>query len=205
MITPEFMAVTLVVVATPGTGVIFTLAAGLSRGARASLVAAIGCTLGIVPHMLAAMTGVAAIINASALAFETVKYLGVAYILYLAWTMWRDDHALELAGGSSDDGSAISIIRSGILVNLLNPKLTLFFVAFLPQFVKPNHPDTLVQMATLSGVFMLVTLVVFAIYGILAASVRRRILERPRVLIGLRKSFAALLVLLGLRLAVADR
>lgn len=205
MITPEFMAVTLVVVVTPGAGVIYTLAAGLSNGARASVVAAFACTLGIIPHMLAAMTGVAAILNASALAFETVKYLGVVYILYLAWTMWRDDHALELGGGLADGGSAVSIIRSGILVNLLNPKLTLFFVAFLPQFVKPNQPDTLLQMATLSGVFMLVTLVVFAVYGVLAASVRRRILERPRVLTGLRRSFAALLVLLGLRLALAER
>ncbi|HYX10466.1 MAG TPA: LysE family translocator [Candidatus Acidoferrum sp.] len=200
----EFLAVTLVVVATPGTGVIFTLAAGLSRGARASLVAAFGCTLGIVPHMVAAMTGVTAILHASALAFEVVKYLGVAYIFYLAWTMWRDDHALEL-GGPGEARSATSVIRAGILVNLLNPKLTLFFVAFLPQFVQPNRPDTLLQMATLSGVFMLVTLVVFAIYGVLAATVRRRILERPRVLTGLRRSFAALLILLGLRLAVAER
>ena len=200
----EFLAVTLVVVATPGTGVIFTLAAGLSRGARASLVAAFGCTLGIVPHMVAAMTGVAAILHASALAFEVVKYIGVAYILYLAWTMWRDDHALEL-GGPGEVRSATSVIRAGILVNLLNPKLTLFFVAFLPQFVRPNRPDTLLQMATLSGVFMLVTLVVFAIYGVLAATVRRRILERPRVLTGLRRSFAALLIVLGLRLAVAER
>jgi threonine/homoserine/homoserine lactone efflux protein len=119
--------------------------------------------------------------------------------------MWRDDHALELGSGLADGGSAVSIVRSGILVNLLNPKLTLFFVAFLPQFVRPNQPDTLVQMATLSGVFMLLTFVVFAVYGVLAASVRRRILERPRVLTGLRRSFAALLVLLGLRLAIAER
>ena len=82
----EFLITSLIVVASPGTGVLVTLAAGLSRGTRAAVVAAFGCTLGIVPHMLAAITGLAALLHTSALAFQAVKYAGVAYLLYMAWS-----------------------------------------------------------------------------------------------------------------------
>jgi threonine/homoserine/homoserine lactone efflux protein len=134
----EFLMTTLIVVATPGTGVLYTLSAGLSRGARASVVAALGCTLGIVPHIVAAITGLAALLHASALAFDTIKYLGVAYLLYMAWRTLRDEGTLTVA--DAEPRAASRVILSGVLINVLNPKLTIFFVAFLPQFVTPGSP-----------------------------------------------------------------
>ncbi|WP_448615057.1 LysE family translocator [Modestobacter sp. URMC 112] len=201
--TAEFLVTTLVVVATPGTGVVYTLAAGLSRGARASVVAAVGCTLGIVPHVLAAVTGLAALLHTSALAFQVLKYLGVAYLLYMAWATLREKGALDVRGDSSPRSTA-RVIGSGVLVNLLNPKLTIFFFAFLPQFVTPGQP-ALPQMLQLSGVFMVLTFVVFVGYGTCAAGVRDRVVSRPRVMTWLRRVLAGSFVALGARLAVTSR
>ena len=201
--TAEFLLTTLVVVATPGTGVVYTLAAGLSRGARASVVAAVGCTLGIVPHVLAAVTGLAALLHTSALAFQVLKYLGVAYLLYMAWATLREKGALDVRGDSSPPSTA-RVIGSGVLVNLLNPKLTIFFFAFLPQFVTRGEP-AVGQMLQLSGVFMVLTFVVFAVYGVCAASVRDRVVSRPRVMTWLRRVFAGSFLALGARLAVTSR
>jgi threonine/homoserine/homoserine lactone efflux protein len=191
-------------VVTPGTGVLYTLAAGLSRGARASVIAAVGCTLGIVPHMLAAVVGLAALLNASALAFESLKYLGVAYLLYLAWRTVRETGALSIDAGSAPP-SAIRVIGQAILINVLNPKLTIFFFAFLPQFVSAGEPDAVPRMLELSGVFMLVTLIVFIGYGVLASAVRSHVVSRPRVMAWIRRTFAVAFVALGARLALASR
>jgi len=200
----EFLVTTLVVVVTPGTGVIYTLAAGLSRGARASVIAAVGCTLGIVPHMIAAIMGLAALLHTSALAFQTLKYLGVAYLLYLAWATLKEKGALAV---ETDTGprSAAKVIRSGILINILNPKLTIFFFAFLPQFVSTSDPDTFLRMLELSAVFMLVTLVVFTGYGVFAAAVRNHVVSRTRVMSWIRRIFAGSFVALGARLAGTAR
>jgi len=198
-----FLLTTLVVVATPGAGALFTIGAGLGRGRRASLVAAVGCTIGIVPHLVAAATGLAALMHASALAFQGLKYAGVAYLLFLAWATLRDKGALGV--DAVEPSSAWRTIRQAVLLNLLNPKLTIFFVAFLPQFVHPDEPNALWHMLGLSAVFMLVTLVVFAGYGVFAAAMRTRVLARPRVLAWLRRSFAGSYVLLAGRLAVTDR
>ena len=199
----EFLITSLIVVATPGTGVLYTLAAGLSRGARASVVAAVGCTLGIVPHMVAAITGLAALLHTSALAFQSLKYLGVAYLLYMAWTTWKDTGALSVEASTSPRSPA-RVILSGILVNVLNPKLTIFFFAFLPQFVGPDEQRPVLHLLGLSAVFMLVTLVVFVGYGTFAAGIRHHVVSRPRVLTVLRRTFAASFVALGARLAVTD-
>jgi threonine/homoserine/homoserine lactone efflux protein len=201
---PEFLVTTLIIVVTPGTGVLYTLAAGLARGARASVIAAVGCTLGIVPHMLAAVVGLAALLNASALAFESLKYLGVAYLLYLAWRTVRETGALSIDTGAAAP-SARRVIGQAILINVLNPKLTIFFFAFLPQFVSASELDALPRMLVLSGVFMLVTLVVFVGYGVLAASVRTHVVSRPRVMAWIRRTFAVAFVALGARLALASR
>jgi threonine/homoserine/homoserine lactone efflux protein len=200
----EFLLTTFVVVATPGTGVMYTVAAGLSRGARASLVAAIGCTLGIVPHVLAAVTGLAALLHSSALAFETLRYAGVAYLLYLAW-LTLNDHTAFAADRPAASRSARGVIRTAILINILNPKLTLFFVAFLPQFVPPSDPDAVTRMLGLSGVFMAVTLVVFAVYGVLASSVRTHVVSRPRLMTWMRRAFGVSFVALSARLAITPR
>jgi len=203
-VSPEFLVTTLIVVVTPGTGVLYTLAAGLSRGARASVIAAVGCTLGIVPHMLAAVVGLAALLNASALAFESLKYLGVAYLLYVAWRTVRETGALSIDAGSAPP-SALRVIGQAILINVLNPKLTIFFFAFLPQFVSASELDAVPRMLELSGVFMLVTLVVFIGYGVLAAAVRSHVVSRPRVMAWIRRTFAVAFVALGARLALASR
>ena len=200
----EFLITTLIVVATPGTGVIYTLAAGLSRGARASVIAAIGCTLGIVPHMVAAITGLAAVLHTSALAFQTLKYLGVVYLLFMAWAMVRERGALAIEAETSPR-SAWRVIVAGVLINILNPKLTIFFFAFLPQFVPAYEPNAVPHMLELSAVFMLTTLVVFAAYGVFAASVRNHVVSRPRVMAWGRRVFAGSFVALGARLALTDR
>ena len=200
----EFLVTSLVIIATPGTGVLYTLAAGLSRGSRASIVAALGCTLGIVPHMAAAIMGLAALLHASAIAFQTLKVLGVAYLLYMAWNALREQGALSVEP-SVDRRSARQVIVAAILINILNPKLSIFFLAFLPQFVSANEPDALSHMLGLSAVFMLLTFIVFAGYGIIAAAMRHQVIARPRVLTWLRRAFAGAFVALGARLALADR
>jgi threonine/homoserine/homoserine lactone efflux protein len=200
----EFLLTTLVVVATPGTGVLYTLAAALTRGSRAAVVAAVGCTLGIVPHVLAAISGLAALLHTSAVAFEVLKYAGVAYLLYMAVSTLRETGALAVQEDAAPR-SARAVIVSGVLVNILNPKLTIFFFAFLPLFVPAGAPDAVARMAGLSAVFMLVTFVVFVGYGLCAAAVRTRVVSRPRVMTWLRRGSAGAFVALGARLALTDR
>lgn len=200
----EFLITTLVVVATPGTGVLYTVAAGLARGARASVIAAVGCTLGTLPHVLAAITGLAALLHASAVAFQVVKYAGVAYLLYMAWATIRDTGPLAVEQGSGGR-STRQVIVSGVLVNILNPKLTIFFLAFLPQFVSPAATSVVASMLWLSAVFMAVTFVVFVGYGLFAAAVRDHVISRPRVTTWMRRVFGGAFVALGARLAFAQR
>jgi threonine/homoserine/homoserine lactone efflux protein len=200
----DFLITSLIVVASPGIGVLFTLAAGLSRGWRASLVAAFGCTLGIVPHMAAAVMGLAALLHTSALAFQVLKYLGVAYLLYMAWATLREHGALQVEQEVSAR-SARQVIVSAVLVNILNPKLSIFFLAFLPQFVSAEEANPLARMLELSGVFMALTFVVFAGYGMFAASVRNHVISRPQALTWMRRTFAGAFAALGAKLAVADR
>lgn len=204
-----FLLTTLVVVATPGTGVVYTLAAGLSRGRRASVVAAFACTLGCVPHLLAVVTGAAALLSASATAFQILKYAGVAYLLYMAWATLREKGTVVVEEGEGEGEGAVSrstwrVIVRGVLINVLNPKLTVFFFAFLPQFVNPDEPNSAAQMLVLGGVFMLATFVVFAVYGILAASVRSQVTSRPRVMTWLRRAFAGSFLALGAKLATTS-
>jgi threonine/homoserine/homoserine lactone efflux protein len=200
----EFLVTSFIVVVSPGTGVVYTLAAGLSRGGRASIVAAFGCTLGIVPHMAAAILGLAALLHTSALAFQTFKYLGVAYLLYMAWSTLRETGALRVEK-ELGARSALRVTITGILINILNPKLSIFFFAFLPQFISTNEPHPLPLMLELSAVFMLMTFVVFVGYGLFAASIRDHVISRPRVLTWMRRTFAAAFVGLGARLALSDR
>lgn len=199
-----FLLTSLVIVATPSTGVLYTLAAGLSRGARASILAALACTLGILPHLAAAITGLAALLHTSAVAFQALKYLGVAYLLYMAWVTAREHGTLAVDEGTTRVSSR-EVITRGVLINILNPKLTIFFFAFLPQFVAPGSPGSLVRMVGLSAVFMAMTFVVFTIYGVLAAAVREHVISRPRVLLWMRRTFAATFVALGAKLALASR
>jgi threonine/homoserine/homoserine lactone efflux protein len=154
--------------------------------------------------MVAAITGLAALLHSSALAFQTLKYLGVVYLLYLAWATLRERGALAVEA-EAGPRSAVNVIVSGVLINILNPKLTIFFFAFLPQFVSTDSPGALLRMLELSAVFMLVTLVVFSAYGVFAAAVRNHVVSRPRVMAWMRRVFAGSFVALGARLAVTDR
>ena len=204
MLSLNFLVTCLIVVLIPGTGVIFTISTGLTAGKRASVSAALGCTAGIIPHLLASILGLSALLHTSALAFEALKYAGAAYLLYLAYATWRDRSAFAM-----NDTPAVSTARSlvirGFLLNILNPKLTIFFLAFLPQFATPGSTAPALQMLVLSSVFMAMTFAVFVLYGLLANVFRRAVIESPRVQNWLRRSFAAAFAGLGLNLAFAQR
>ncbi|MGU3309074.1 LysE family translocator [Pseudomonas sp. M5A4_2d] len=204
MLNLNFFVTCLIVVLIPGTGVIFTVSTGLTSGKRASLFAALGCTAGIIPHLLASILGLSALLHTSALAFEALKFAGAAYLLYLAYATWRDRSAFAMSD-TPTVATARSLMLRGFLLNILNPKLTIFFLAFLPQFVTPGGTAPAVQMLVLSGVFMAMTLAVFVLYGLLANVFRRAVVESPRVQNWLRRSFAAAFAGLGLNLAFAQR
>jgi threonine/homoserine/homoserine lactone efflux protein len=199
-----FLLTSLMIVAIPGTGALITLSAGVSRGARASIVAAFGCTLGIVPHLIAAVSGTAALLRASGVAFDALRSVGVLYLVSMAVATWRDRSILTIEDDQRRRSSA-RMIASAILANLLNPKLTVFFFAFLPQFVPPHAPHELERLLLLSGVFMAMTFIVFVIYGVCAAAVRRHVIERPRVTVAVRRLFAASFLGLGVKLATTRR
>ncbi|MCA0248064.1 MAG: LysE family translocator [Proteobacteria bacterium] len=200
----DFLLTSLIVVASPGVGVLITVAAGLSRGPKASVIAAFGCTLGIVPHMLAAILGLAALLHTSALAFQILKYLGVAYLLYMAWVTLRDHGALTVQPDAAPR-SSLQVIVSAVLANILNPKLSIFFFAFLPQFVEATEANPVLRMSELSAVFMLLTFLVFAAYGLFAAAVRDHVITRPQVMTWMRRVFAGAFAALGTKLALSER
>ncbi len=190
MFTAEFFLTSLVVVLIPGTGVVFTISTGLMHGRRASLYASLGCTLGILPHLLATILGLAAIMHTSAVAFQILKYAGVAYLLYLAVVTWRDRTAFSIQELSRKEGAGSLVIKA-FLLNILNPKLTIFFLAFLPQFVTTDAQSPLSQLLSLSAIFMAMTFAVFVLYGQLAHRFRAAVIESPQVQGWLRRSFAA--------------
>jgi threonine/homoserine/homoserine lactone efflux protein len=200
----EFLLTSLVIVAIPGTGVLITLSAAIACGARAGVIAAFGCTLGIVPHLIAAVTGTAALLRTSGLAFDALRLAGVAYLLLMAVTTWRDHSQLQL-DADQPSRSAARVIGSAMLSNLLNPKLTVFFFAFLPQFVPAHAPNALARLLLLSGVFMAMTFVVFVLYGVAASAARHQIIARPLVLRRLRQAFSVSFVALGVKLATTSR
>ncbi len=200
----EFFLTSLVVILLPGTGVIYTVAVGLGRGFKASVAAALGCTFGIVPAATASIVGLAAIFHTSAIAFQVVKILGVLYLLYMAWSILRDGGALDV----EEDRTSASMYRTalnGTLLNVLNPKLSLFFMAFLPQFVNATDGYATLTMAALAAIFMALTFVVFVGYGWCASLARDYVISRPVIVVWLKRSFAAAFGFLGLRLALADR
>jgi len=204
MLSLEFLITSLIVVLVPGTGVIYTVSTGLVQGRKASVFAALGCTAGILPHLLATVLGLAAVMHTSALAFQALKYAGVAYLLYIAYATWRDKSAFAV-DDSSSQSTAAGLVVKALLLNILNPKLTIFFLAFLPQFVQPGTDEPLFQLLVLSSVFMALTFVVFVAYGFLAHVFRTMVIESPRVQTWLRRGFAASFVGLGANLALTEK
>jgi threonine/homoserine/homoserine lactone efflux protein len=200
----EFLLTSFIVILLPGTGNIYTIAVGLGRGFWPSVVAAFGCTLGILPHIVASVVGLAAVLHASALAFEIVRFLGVLYLFYMAVMILREGGALSVEGRRERVGPW-RMIRDAVAINLLNPKLTLFFLSFLPQFVPADAVWPTGTFLGLAAAFMAMTFVVFAGYGAAASLARDYVVSRPQVMRWIRGSFAAAFGLLGLRLALADR
>jgi threonine/homoserine/homoserine lactone efflux protein len=204
MFNTEFFITSLIVVLIPGTGVIYTISTGLFSGWRAGIFAALGCTCGIVPHLLASTLGLAAVLHMSAITFQVIKFIGVAYLLYLAWCMWRETGLLQINNSNQSD-AYLKIAARGVLINILNPKLSLFFLAFLPQFISGDVDSPLQQMLVLSATFMLMTLLVFIVYGVCASAVRTRVINSKNIQRWAQRSFAAVFALLGLKLATAER
>lgn len=204
MITTEFIITALIVVLIPGTGVIYTISTGLFMGVRASILAVVGCTAGIIPHLLATIFGLAALLYVSAVAFQIVKFIGVAYLFYLAWGMWKETGSFELKKEERMQ-SGLSIILKGFLINILNPKLSIFFLAFLPQFVPATSNSPVRHMLVLSTTFMALTFGVFMLYGICAGLFNELILKSPKVIKNAQRSFAIAFAALGTKLAFTDR
>jgi threonine/homoserine/homoserine lactone efflux protein len=204
MIKPEFLLASLVVVLIPGTGVVYTITTGLTLKWRASLAAAIGCTLGIIPHILASILGLSALLNMSAQVFSVLKLAGAFYLLYLAWNMWREAGTLEI-NRKSTETSLTKIIIKAIAINLLNPKLTIFFFAFLPLFVSKNSSSSTMELILLSAVFMGITLIVFALYGILASGISAYLVNSSKAVKRLQQAFAVILAGFALKLALSEK
>jgi threonine/homoserine/homoserine lactone efflux protein len=202
----EFVITSLIVILTPGTGVIYTIATAMGRGRSAGMAAAFGCTLGIVPHIAASTLGLAAIVHTSAVLFQILKFCGAAYLLYLAWQTLKAVGPLQISAREVPAKRARDTIATGFLINILNPKLSVFFLAFLPQFVAPGDPSQVMgQMAYLGGAFMAMTLAVFIVYCAFAAELGRRVLGSETVLLWMRRTVAATFAGFGLRLALTDR
>lgn len=200
----EFFLTSLVVVLIPGTGVIYTVSAGLFSGWRASIAAACGCTLGIVPHLLASILGLSALLHTGALAFQWIKIAGALYLLYLAWTMWGETGALQFSRSGQPEGLYKVALR-GFLINILNPKLSIFFLAFLPLFVTSDGSSPMAQMLVLSALFMAMTLFVFVLYGLSAHSVRTYLAHSPRFLLWMQRTFAVTFAALAGKLIASEQ
>ncbi len=204
MFNTEFLLTSLVVVLIPGTGVIYTVSTGLFKGWRASIAAATGCTAGIIPHLTGSILGLSTILHMSSVAFQLVKYVGAAYLLYLAWAMWRETGAINFDPTQSNHTNNMKqIALRGFLLNILNPKLSIFFLAFLPLFVSADSGAPVLQLIWLSLAFMGMTLIVFIIYGISANYLRNHFFLSPKRLRWVQRSFAAIFALLGAKLAFA--
>ncbi len=204
MFSSEFLLTSLIVVLMPGTGVLYTISTALFLGKKESIFAAIGCTAGIIPHLIATILGLSAILHTSAVAFSILKFVGVAYLLYLAYSMWKENGTMQI-NESIDKSSLFKIATKGFLINILNPKLSIFFLAFLPQFISSSSITPLNDMLLLSLSFMFMTFVVFVIYSIFASQTRVFIINSPKIMLRVQRTFASIFVLFSAKLAMAER
>lgn len=197
MLSPDFLLTALIVCISLGIGVVYTLAHTLGGGVRAGLWAVLGCTIATVVHLAVAVAGLAAVLHTSALLFQAIKFAGVAYLLWMAWAVLQDRGGLSIRPAAPVP--AALIVGRGITMNLLNPKIPLFFVAFLPQFLPAGAGAW--DLVTMGSVFTLLTPVTFLGYLALAAVSRQALLSSPTIMAWLRRAFAASFAALGLRLA----
>lgn len=195
----DYLLTAFIVCVAPGIGVVYTLSATLGGGFRGGFWAALGCTIATVIHMVVAMAGLAAVLHMSAMLFQILKFAGVAYLMWMAWAVLKDRGGLSVRPATPE--AARRLVRRGILLNILNPKLPLFFMAFIPQFM-PDGAGTAVLIELGAG-FTAMTFAVFIGYAALAASGRQRVLASDRAMGWLRRIFAASFAALGLKLAAA--
>ena len=198
--TVYFLITAFVVVIAPGAGVVYMLAIGLGQGRSAVPMAAFGCTMGILPHLFAAIFGLVTLLHKYSLLFTAAKWVGVSYLLYLGWHMVKSQGALTISSAPTQH-SGWHITRQGALINILNPKLSIFFLALLPPFLSGNPDTATCEMVGLGAIFMAMTFVVFILYGVFSAIARDRILTSQHVMRWLNRSFAAMFVALGAKLA----
>ena len=199
----EFLLTSLVVVLIPGTGVVYTVSSSIGGGRRRGMFAAFGCTLGIVPHMLAAMLGLSAVMQAGSVAFEVVRWAGVGYLVFMGASMIREAGALPLDDAPVEPMG--HVVRRAILLNVLNPKLTVFFFAFLPQFLDASPGLFDAELIWLGAVFMLMTFAVFAVYAYASAAFRDLVLAAPVARRWVERALGAFLIGFAAKLASTDR
>lgn len=201
----EYFLTCMVIILIPGTGMIYSIAMAIGGGWRAGIVAAFASTMGIVPHLIAAITGLAVLMHTSAVAFQFVKIAGVAYLLYLAWQTLRSSGPIQIDDTPKEVPSVAKIIGAGIAINSLNPKLSIFFLAFLPQFVDTTATNNTIEMLGLGAIFMALTFLVFVIFAVLAFSIRKLLTSSPRFMNWFRRTVAISFGLLAARLAVSEQ
>lgn len=204
MFSLDFFITALVVVLMPGTGVIYTINTGITHKARYGIAAAVGCTLGIIPHLIACILGLSALMNLSAKVFSTIKMIGAIYLGYLAIKTWMHAGEAELGEHETELG-LITTAQKGIVINLLNPKLTIFFFSFLPQFIPENAKNTVYYMILLSLMFMIMTLIVFILYGLLASQASRIIRKNKKIMKTIERGFACIFAGLAMKLAFEEK
>ena len=200
-----FIGAAFVLVIAPGPDMAYMLARTVAQGRAAGFLAAAGINAGAYVHVCASVVGLTAVLAASSFAFTVIKWAGAGYLVWMGYrALTSKGEALKVEGAPTQKLRRRSIFWQGFWSDVLNPKVAIFFLAFLPQFVSVDDSNPLVRMLLLSAAFMLMTFVVFVGYGLFAASIRDHVISRPRVLTWMRRTFAAAFVALGARLAFAD-
>jgi len=200
-----FLGASMALTLAPGPDNIFVVTTGITRGRRAAIITALGMVSGISVHTLAAAAGISAIFYSSTLAFRTVKFAGAAYLLFLAWKALRERGPLGSPAAQTSRLSGGALYRRGLLMNVLNPKVALFFLAFLPQFTTPAETSLGLQMVWLGALFMLQAAILFTAIGYFSGRLGEFFLGRPRVARGFSWVAASIFASLGVRLALTER
>lgn len=199
-----FFAASVALALAPGPDNIFVLTVSALRGRAAGLLVTLGLCTGLLAHTAAVALGIAAIIQRSPLAFNALKAVGAAYLLYLAWQAFRAG-ATELAAQAGDEAAAGGLYLRGVIMNVTNPKVAIFFLAFLPQFASPSRGSLTIQILMLGAVFMLATLIVFGAIAWSAGFVAERLRQSSRAQVVMNRIAGTVFVVLALRLALSAR
>lgn len=200
-----FIAASFLLCLAPGPDNIYVLTQGMTKSKKAAIVTTLGLTSGLIIHTSAAAFGISVIFQTSEIAFNIVKYVGAAYLLYIAYQAFKyRNEKLDLSVQNSASELKKLYVK-GFIMNILNPKVSIFFLAFLPQFVNTASGNVPMQMITLGGVFMLLTIVVFSSIGIAGNLLSAKLLEKPNIVKYMNILTSFVLVSLGIKLALSQR